>query len=339
MPQAGQALPMVQIGYTMMTEQRAPRDLVADAVDAERAGFDFSVISDHYFPWLDEQGHAPYAWAVLGAAAQATSKLPLMTYVTCPTFRYHPAVVAQKAATLQLLSEGRFRLGLGSGENLNEHVAGRGWPAVSVRHAMLAEAVEIVRTLFGGGYVTRHGRYFTVDGARLWDLPDRPPPIGVAVSGPASCELAGRLADLVIAVEPDAALIAGFAAHGGAGKPAVGQLPVCWDRDRGTAVRRAHEQFRWFGGGWKVNAELPGTAGFAAASRFVRPEDVAGSVPCGDRVEDFVDAVRPYAEAGFGEVALIQIGGDSQPAFLEWAGGTLLPALREAFPDRREGRT
>ncbi|MFB7909862.1 TIGR03557 family F420-dependent LLM class oxidoreductase [Kitasatospora sp. NPDC056076] len=322
---------MVRIGYTMMTEQRSPRDLVADVVRAEHADFDFSVASDHYFPWLDEQGHAPYAWAVLAAAAQATSRIPLMTYVTCPTFRYHPVVVAQKAATLQLLSQNRFRLGLGSGENLNEHVVGRGWPAAAVRQAMLDEAVQIIRALFDGGFVTRRGRYFDVDGARLWDLPDRPPPIGVAVSGPDSCELAGRLADLVIAVEPDPELVACFAEHGGAGKPAVAQLPVCWDSDRAAAVRRAHEQFRWFGGGWKVNAELPGTAAFAAASRFVRPDDVADTIPCGDRVEDFVEAVRPFVDAGFGEIALVQVGGDSQPAFLDWAQGTLLPVLRAAF--------
>ncbi|WP_354638044.1 LLM class F420-dependent oxidoreductase [Kitasatospora camelliae] len=322
---------MVQIGYTMMTEQRGPRDLVADVVRAEAAGFDFSVTSDHFFPWLDEQGHAPYAWAVLGAAAQATGRIPLMTYVTCPTFRYHPVVVAQKAATLQLLSGGRFRLGLGSGENLNEHVVGSGWPSVPVRQAMLAEALGIIRDLFAGGYVTRHGRHFDVDAARLWDLPEEPPPIGVAVSGEHSCALAGRLTDLVIAVEPDASLVDAFARHGGSGKPAVGQLPVCWDPDRDTAVKRAYEQFRWFGGGWKVNAELPGTAGFAAASSFVRPEDVAGAVPCGDRVEEFVAAVRPFTEAGFDQVALVQVGGESQPAFLDWAESTLLPALREAL--------
>ncbi|MGW4379795.1 LLM class F420-dependent oxidoreductase [Kitasatospora sp. NPDC004531] len=320
---------MVRIGYTMMTEQRGPVDLVADVVRAERAGFDFSVTSDHYFPWLDEQGHAPNAWAVLGAAAQATDALPLMTYVTCPTFRYHPVVVAQQAATVQLLSGGRFRLGLGSGENLNEHVVGRGWPAAAVRQEMLAEAVEIIRALFAGGYVTHHGRHFQVDGAKLWDLPEPPPPIGVAVSGPASCALAGRLADLVVAVQPDRSLLTGFAEHGGAGKPAVGQLPVCFDRDRDAAVTRAHQQFRWFGGGWKVNADLPGTAAFAAAGQYVRPEDVAGAIPCGDRTEDFVAAVRPFAEAGFDEVALIQVGGDSQPAFLDWAEHELLPALRE----------
>ncbi len=179
---------MTQFGYTMMTEQAGPKELVDHVVRAEEAGFDFSVTSDHYVPWLDEQGHAPYAWSVLGAAAQATSRIPLMTYVTCPTVHYHPAVVAQKAATMQLLSDGRFRLGLGSGENLNEHVVGGGWPAVDVRQKMLAEAVEIIRALFGGGYVNHRGEHFDVESAKLWDLPDRPPPIGVAVSGTQSCE-------------------------------------------------------------------------------------------------------------------------------------------------------
>jgi G6PDH family F420-dependent oxidoreductase len=322
---------MVDIGYTMMTEQAGPRELVEHVVRAEDAGFDFSVTSDHYSPWLDSQGHSPYAWAVLGAAAQATSRIPLMTYVTCPTIRYHPAVVAQKAATLQLLSEGRFRLGLGAGENLNEHVVGGGWPAADVRHAKLEEAVGIIRALFGGGYVNHHGEHFTVESAKLWDLPDRPPPIGVAVSGEQSCELAGRLADLVIATEPKAGLLEAFSRHGGEGKPRVGQLPVCWDRDRDAAVRRAHAQFRWFAGGWKVNAELPGTQGFAAATQFVREEDVAESIPCGDDPDDFVAAVLPYVEAGFTEVALVQVGGDSQPDYLAWAEKTLLPALRSAL--------
>ncbi|MER7908064.1 TIGR03557 family F420-dependent LLM class oxidoreductase, partial [Streptomyces sp. NPDC095614] len=174
---------MVQIGYTMMTEQAGPRALVGDVVAAEEAGFDFSVISDHYSPWLAAQGHAPYAWSVLGAAAQATSRIPLMTYVTCPTTRYHPAVTAQKAATLQLLAEGRFRLGLGSGENLNEHVVGAGWPAPNVRLEMLEEAVHIIRALFDGGYVTHHGTHFDVENAKLWDLPEQRVPIGIAVSG------------------------------------------------------------------------------------------------------------------------------------------------------------
>ncbi|MFF1411287.1 LLM class F420-dependent oxidoreductase [Streptomyces sp. NPDC058289] len=319
---------MMQIGYTMMTEQAGPRELVSHVVGAERAGFDFSVISDHSFPWLESQGHAPYAWSVLGAAAQATSRIPLMTYVTCPTFRYHPAVVAQKAATMQTLSRGRFRLGLGSGENLNEHIVGAGWPAAHVRLEMLEEAVELIRRMFAGGDVSHHGAHFDVDNARLWDLPDEPPPIGIAVSGPRSCELAGRHGDLVIATEPKRELLQQFDAHGGTGKPRVGQLPVCYDTDRDAAVARAHDQFRWSLGGWKVNAELPGPAGFEQASQHTRPEDVAEAIPCGDDVDAFVEAVRPYAEAGFTEIALVQIGGDRQEPFLKWAETELLPALR-----------
>ncbi|MFF8492202.1 TIGR03557 family F420-dependent LLM class oxidoreductase [Streptomyces albidoflavus] len=320
---------MVQIGYTMMTEQAGPRQLVQDVVKAEEVGFDFSVTSDHYAPWLVEQGHAPYAWSVLGAAAQATSRIPLMSYVTCPTTRYHPVVVAQKAATLQLLSEGRFRLGLGSGEKLNEHVVGGGWPGIAERQDKFDEAVRIIRSLLDGDTLTHHGEYFDVDAARLWDLPDEPPPIGIAVSGEASCELAGELADLVIATEPKSGLIDAFERHGGEGKPRVGQLPICWDPDRAAAVRRAHAQFRWFGGGWKVNSELPTPAAFAGATQFVREEDVAASIPCGDDVGEFVKAIGAYKEAGFTEIAVVQVGGDSQSGFLDWAGSTLLPALRD----------
>src|SRR4051795_4167700 len=177
---------MTLIGYTMMCEQAGPQQLVRDVAHAEEAGFDFAVISDHYFPWLDSQGHAPYAWSVLGAAAQATARIPLMTYVTCPTRRYHPAVVAQKAATMQLLSDGRFTLGLGAGENLNEHIVGGGWPLAGVRHEMLDEAVQIIKALFDGGYVDFRGTHFDVEAAKLWDLPETAPPIGIAVSGPSS---------------------------------------------------------------------------------------------------------------------------------------------------------
>ncbi|MGM9463619.1 LLM class F420-dependent oxidoreductase [Streptomyces murinus] len=322
---------MVRIGYTMMTEQAGPRELVEHVVGAEEAGFDFSVISDHYFPWLRAQGHSSYAWSVLGAAAQATSRIPLMTYVTCPIRRYHPAVVAQKATTVQLLSEGRFRLGLGAGENLNEHVVGGGWPPVDVRHEMLEEAVEIIRALFGGEHVTHHGRHYQVESAKLWDVPEQPPPIGIAVSGEQSCRLAGERGDLLIATEPKPELLAAFDRHGGRGKPRVGQLPVSYDPDRDTAVKRAHAQFRWFGLGWKVNAELPHPDSFESATRFVTPDDVAASIPCGDDPDAFVEAVRPYARAGFEELALVQIGGDTQPEFLRWSAKTLLPALREAF--------
>src|SRR3954470_426883 len=186
---------MVEIGYTLMTEQSDPKSLVRDAVAAEEVGFDFEVSSDHYFPWLDSQGHAPNAWAMLGAVAQATERVDLMTYVTCPIMRYHPTVVAQQAATVGLLSEGRFTLGLGAGENLNEHVVGRAWPPANVRHEMLEEAIEIIRQLFGGGYVDFVGDHFRVDSAKLWDLGDEAPKIGLAVSGTQSAGLAGELAD------------------------------------------------------------------------------------------------------------------------------------------------
>jgi G6PDH family F420-dependent oxidoreductase len=319
---------MVRIGYTLMCEQSGPRELVRDAARAERAGFDFAVISDHYFPWLDSQGHAPNAWATLGAVAHATDEMHLMSYVTCPTMRYHPAVVAQQAATVGLLSEGRFTLGVGAGENLNEHVVGRGWPPVNVRHEMLDEALQIIRALFDGGYVNFAGQHFRVDSAKLWDVGSPGPPIGVAVSGDQSLALAGRYADLMIAVEPELELTEGFDAVGGAGKPRVGQVPISWDPSADKAAERAHDQFRWFGGGWKINAEIPGTAGFAAASQFVRQEDVAAAIPCGPDVNAHVDAVQSFVAAGFTDVAVVQIGGDTQPAFLDWAERELLPALR-----------
>ena len=218
---------MPSFGYTMMTEQSRPDRLVSDLVAAEQAGFDFSVCSDHFQPWLSSQGHAGYAWSILGGAAQATERIGLMTYVTCPTLRYHPAVVAQKAATMGILSQGRFRLGLGSGENLNEHVVGQDWPSVGKRLEMLAEAVEIISGLFDGSDSFNYrGDYFDVETARLWDLPSERVPIGIAVSGEQSCKLAGRRADLMIAVEPKPELGEMFDAAGGAGKPRVGQVPV-----------------------------------------------------------------------------------------------------------------
>src|SRR3954471_2536964 len=231
----------MQLGYTMMTEQAGPKDLVGHVVAAEQAGFAFAVSSAHYFPWLDEMGHAPNAWVTLGAVAQATSRIPLMTYVTCPIMRYRPAVVAQQAATLQLLSGGRFTLGLGAGENLNEHVIGEGWPPVAVRHEMFAEAVQIIKELFAGdGYTTFHGEYFDVDGGKIWDLPEGRVPIGIAVSGEASATLAGEQADVMIAVAPRAELGEMFDAAGGGGKPRVGQMPISYDPDRDAAVKRAH---------------------------------------------------------------------------------------------------
>src|SRR3954469_11361619 len=232
---------MVAIGYTIMGEQAGPKQLGADASRAEEVGFDFIAASDHHNPWLVAQGHSPYTWSVLGAVAHATERIELMTYVTCPTMRYHPVVVAQKAATIQLLSDGRFTLGLGAGENLNEHVVGRGWPAVDVRHEMLVDALEIIRAMLDGETVTHRGKHLDAVGAKLWDLPEQPVPIGVAVSGARSCALAGEHADVMIAVDPEPELTERFDAAGGAGKRRVGQVPVSYDEDEAAARKRAVE--------------------------------------------------------------------------------------------------
>lgn len=334
---------MTQFGYTLMTEQSGPKQLVGYAVAAERIGFDFEVSSDHSFPWLDEQGHSPYAWSVLGAVAHATSHVGLLTYVTCPTVRYHPAVVAQKAGTLGVLSDGRFTLGLGAGENLNEHVVGERWPAVGERHDMLQEAVEIIRVLLRGERLTFDGAHFRVDSARVWDLPDDPVPIGVAVSGAQSIARFAPLADHLIATDPEAELLSGWdvaraeaASDAGDDPPGpsrkIGQMPISWDPDTEVARQRAHEQFRWFAGGWHVNADLPTTEAFAAASQYVRPEDVAETIPCGPDLDAIVEAASAYWEAGFTDLAIVQVGDAAQQRFLDEAAGPLLQRLRAAAP-------
>ncbi|MDQ2835977.1 MAG: TIGR03557 family F420-dependent LLM class oxidoreductase [Actinomycetota bacterium] len=315
-----------------MTEQSGPKELVRYAVGAEQAGFDFEVSSDHFFPWLTSMGHAPYAWAVLGAVAQATSRVELMTYVTCPTIRYHPVVVAQKAATLALLSDNRFVLGLGSGENLNEHVVGEAWPSARVRQEMLVEALQIIRALHGGEQLSWTGKHFQADSAKIWDLPDQPVPIAVAVSGDASIAKFATEVDHLIAVEPDAELVRSWNAERAAATlPAgrkIGQVPICWGQDKAKAVDRAHELFRWFGGGWHVNANLPTPAAFEGASQFVRPEDVAQAIACGPDLDELAASVQPFIDAGFTDVALVQVGDESQDQFLAEVAEPLLRRLR-----------
>ncbi|MCW4384852.1 TIGR03557 family F420-dependent LLM class oxidoreductase [Salinibacterium sp. SYSU T00001] len=321
---------MTRFGYTLMTEQSGPRELVQYAVAAENVGFDFEVSSDHYSPWLTEQGHSPYAWATLGAVAHATNRVELATYVTCPTIRYHPALVAQKSATLQLLAEGRFILGLGAGENLNEHVVGEGWPMVDARHDMLEEAVQIIRALHSGDLVTWEGQYFRVDSGRIWDMPDEGVPIGIAVSGGKSVSRLAPLADHMITTEPDGELVSSWRDAASAGPDAriIGQVPICWAPDKDAGVELAHEQFRWFGGGWKVNADLPTPAGFAAATTFVRQEDVAQAIACGPDLDDLAESVKPFLEAGFTDLALVQVGDRYQEQFLAEAAEPLLEKLR-----------
>ncbi|WP_067563039.1 TIGR03557 family F420-dependent LLM class oxidoreductase [Nocardia acidivorans] len=324
---------MTRFGYTLMTEQSGPRELVRYAVAAEQAGFDFLVSSDHYSPWLEEQGHAPHAWTTLGAVAQATRHIPLMTYVTCPTMRYHPVVVAQQAATLQILAQGRFTLGLGSGESLNEHVIGAGWPGLEERQDRLEEAIGIIRELHTGATVSTHGHWYRVDAARIWDLPQVPVPIAVAVSGPRSVRRFAPLADEMIATDPDADLVRSWQDTRSASADAprsrvTGQLPISWDTDRDKAIQRAHEQFRWSAGGWDVNANLPTPAAFAAATQFVRPHDVAENIPCGPDLDAITAAVRPYQDAGFTDIALVQVGDEQQDRFLAEAAEPLLAKLR-----------
>ncbi|MBT2209054.1 TIGR03557 family F420-dependent LLM class oxidoreductase [Actinomadura sp. NEAU-AAG7] len=321
----------MEFGYTLLCEQTPPKQLVTDLVEAEDAGFSYSVISDHYFPWLEEMGHSAYTWSVLGALAQATDRIPLMTFVTCPIMRYHPAVVAQKAATVGVLSDGRFTLGLGAGENLNEHVVGRGWPSADVRHEMFAEAVEIIRALFGGDYVNYRGRHFDVDSAKLYDLPDEPVRIGMAASGHRSAHLAARHADALISDQPLGDVVRLFNNEAGVGKPVYGQIPIAFGDDPEEARRRAH-MWRFSVPGWKVMAELPGPVNFEAASETVRPEDVLKAVPCGDDVEDYIEAVQQWSDAGFTHVSFCQTGADHQKDFRTWAEYDLLPALRERFP-------
>ena len=320
---------MIRFGYTALCEQTPVRQLVTDLEAAEAAGFDFSVMSDHYFPWLEEQGHSGYTWSVLGAAAHATADMPLMTFVTCPIFRYHPAVVAQKAATMGVLSEGRFTLGIGAGENLNEHVIGGGWPVVRVRHERLSEAAQIIRGLFGGDYFNFSGKHYTIERAKLFDLPERPVPIAIAASGPSSVNVAAEHGDAIVATEPDGDLVAAFSKAAGDGKPRYGQMPLCYDTDEAQARANARLLWRWGLSGWHVMSELPEPRSFDAASQPVTEDDIAALVPCGPDVETHVAAARKWVDAGFTHLALVQVGAKMQRSFIRWAERELLPALRK----------
>ena len=241
---------MTRLGFTLSGEEHLPATLVRHAAEAEAAGFDFLSISDHFHPWVDRQGNAPFVWAVLGAVAEATDSIPVMTGVTCSTTRIHPAIVAQAAATTACLMPDRFSLGVGSGENLNEHVLGDRWPSVPIRQERLAEAIEVIRRLWRGDLASHRGEHFEVENARIYTLPESPPPILVAAAGESSTELAGRLGDGLVGLAPEASMIELFERSGGAGKPAYGQVHVCWDRDEAAAVERALE--------WWPNTGVPG---------------------------------------------------------------------------------
>ena len=317
-------------GYTLMTEEHGPRELVDIARRSEDSGFDFLVESDHFHPWVPEQRHAPNAWAVLGAVAASTSTIALQTFVTCPIIRYHPAIVAQQAATIACLAPDRFTFSFGAGERLNEHVVGRGWPSVSIRHEMLREALEIMTLLWSGGYQSYRGRHFDLEDAQLFDLPDRPIPIAGAVSGPKSLAIAIDFADELIATTPEPDLIEQFRQAKGPNANATTQLPVSYAADVETALETAHRQFRWSSLGWKVQAELPNPVNFDAASQFVRPEDLADTIAHGPDVGSYVESVRTSVEAGFDKIALVQVG-DDQQSFFDFWNRELREALRSEF--------
>jgi len=234
----------MRIGYKLSSEEQTPSALVEQAKLAEECGFSFALISDHYHPWTERQGQSPFVWSVIGALAHATARLEVGTAVTCPSFRIHPAIIAQAAATSAAMMPGRFFLGVGTGENLNEHVVGGAWPETEVRQERLGEAIEIIRALLEGGNRSHRGRYFTVENARLYTRPPRPPRIMVAVGGAKSAELAGRLGDGMIGTDPDPAIGRQFARAGGAGKPRYGELTVCWAEDESAARKTAHRRAR-----------------------------------------------------------------------------------------------
>lgn len=318
----------MKIGYTLMTEQAGANDLVRFAAGAEQAGFDFEVMSDHYFPWLDAQGHSPYAWSVLGAIAAGTDRIGLATGVTCPTIRYHPAIVAQAAATLGLLSDNRFTLGIGAGENLNEHVVGLGYPSVRVRHEMLAEALEIIRRLWSGGYQSYEGQYLQLDDARVYDLPAELPKIVVAAGGPEAAKLAAEFGDGLFATEPRADLVQTFEESGGAG-PKYAEAALAWAPDEKAAVAEVLAKNAWAVTGWKVMSELPNPVNFEAAAKTVREEDIRESFAVGADAEVHVDKVRAYADAGFDHIVLMNAGPDVD-GFLDFFASDLKPRLTTA---------
>ncbi|AEV83496.1 N5,N10-methylene tetrahydromethanopterin reductase [Actinoplanes sp. SE50] len=299
----------MRIGYKLMAEGFGPQELIRQAIRAEQAGFDFVEMSDHYHPWLEEQGHSPFAWNVLSAIAARTDRLGLATGVTCPTVRYHPAIIAQAAATLALISDGRFTLGIGSGERLNEHVVGRGFPGVAVRQEMLAEALDIINLLWQGGYRSYQGRHLQLEDARVFDLPDELPVIAVAAGGKQAAELAATHGSGLFATEPRADLVTTFQEKGGTG-PRYAEIATAWAPTVDAAVAEAHRTSRWSVTGWKVMSELPNPVNFDAASQTVRPEDVQRQFVCGPDPQAYRDAVKTYSEAGFDHLVLMNAGPD-----------------------------
>ena len=320
----------MKIGYKLIAECYSPQEIVRQAVRAEEAGFDFVEVSDHFHPWFDSQGHSGFAWSMLAAAAARTESIELATGVTCPFIRYHPAIVAQAAATTALLSEGRFTLGVGSGEQLSEHVVGHGWPAVGTRHEMFRESLEIIRLLWSGGYHSYEGKHLTLEDAKMFDLPETPPRIAVAIGGPSSARIAAELGDGIFTTDPDPTLTNAYAEAGGTG-PKYTEVPLSWAPNEDAAASSAHEKFRFGLMDWKVLAELPNTVNFESATSFVTEEDVAGTFACGPDAEQHLAVTQQFVDAGFDHLALVNAGPDPD-GFFDFFTNELAEPVRALTP-------
>ena len=315
---------MPELGFALSSEDHPPNELVRQAQLAERAGFTFALISDHYHPWVDAQGHSPFVWSTLGGIAQATSTIRVGTGVTCPTIRIHPAILAQAAATVAAMMPGRFFIGVGSGENLNEHVLGDRWPLPDERLELLEEAVEVIRLLWQGGEQTRRGPHYTVDHARVYTLPDEPPDIFVAGTAPKAAQLAGRIGDGFISTAPESDYVKAFEDAGGKGKPKLGMMHCAHDVDAKTGLERAAREWPNLALKGPLSQDLATPADFEAAAAMVDEADVAESCPHGPDPEPYLEQIGAYADAGFTHVYLHQIG-DNQDEFAEFARRELLP--------------
>lgn len=313
----------MKIGYFLSCEEFGPAELLAQARSAEEAGFHGLWISDHFHPWNDEQGHSAFVWSVIGALSQVTSRMPITTAVTCPTVRIHPAVLAQATATTTAMLPARFGFGVGSGEALNEQVLGDDWPEADVRLEMLEEAIDVIRRLWTGEVLSHQGKHYRVRHARIYTLPQEPPPILVSGFGPKSVDLAARIGDGYVTTMPDKDLIQRFRANGGAGKPVQAGSKVCYGPDEAEARRTAHRLW--------PNEVLPGELAqvlstpehFEQASSLVTEDMVAESVPCGPDLDRHRQAIQEYADAGVDELYVQQIGGGDE--FFEVYAREVLP--------------
>jgi G6PDH family F420-dependent oxidoreductase len=333
----------MDIGYQLSSEEHTPRVLVRNAKAAEEIGFTFATVSDHFHPWTNKQGQSPFVWAVIGAISSVTTRLQVGTWVTCPTMRIHPAIIAQASATSAALLGGRFFLGVGTGENLNEHILGEGWPETEIRHARLEEAIAIIRLLWKGGNQSHHGQYFTVENARLYTLPDRPPPLLMAVGGPKSAEVAARLGDGLIATSPEREMIQAFNKGGGRHKPKYGSVTVCWAKDEKSARRTAHQIWPTSAMEDSLSWELPLPKHFEDVATLVTEDAVAEVIVCGPDPKRHIEALNKYADAGFDRVCVHQVGPD-QSGFFEFYARNVLPVFQtrqkrlQRAPSPKKGR-